>query len=41
MYSVLDCSRAAEMGVTLRPWQEAVEAYLRSTDSPIARPAVR
>lgn len=27
-YSLLDCSRAAEVGVRLRPWQEALAAYL-------------
>jgi dTDP-4-dehydrorhamnose reductase len=28
---VLDCSRAAALGVTLRPWREAVEDYVRLT----------
>jgi dTDP-4-dehydrorhamnose reductase len=27
-WSVLDCSKAAEYGVTLRPWQEALSDYL-------------
>ena len=27
-YSVLDCSRAQEMGVVLRSWQEALQSYL-------------
>jgi dTDP-4-dehydrorhamnose reductase len=27
-YSVLDCSKAAALGVELRPWREAVVAYL-------------
>ncbi len=27
-YSVLDCGKAAAIGVTLRPWQEALAAYL-------------
>jgi len=29
-YSVLDCSRAASLGVRLRPWQEALVAYVRT-----------
>lgn len=29
-YSVLDCARAATFGVTLRPWREALAAYLDS-----------
>ena len=39
-YSVLDCSRAAGVGVTMRPWREALADYLRSPDgltgSPVA-----
>ncbi len=31
-YSVLDCGRAASLGVALRPWQEALEAFLRDVD---------
>jgi dTDP-4-dehydrorhamnose reductase len=31
LYSALDCSRAEQLGVALRPWQEAVRAYLAST----------
>lgn len=31
-YSVLDCSRAAAHGVSLRPWREALSAYLASPD---------
>ncbi len=27
-YSVLDCGKAAALGVTLRPWREALAAYL-------------
>jgi dTDP-4-dehydrorhamnose reductase len=27
-FSVLDCGKAAALGVTLRPWQEALAAYL-------------
>jgi len=27
-YSVLDCGKAAALGVTLRPWQDALAAYL-------------
>jgi dTDP-4-dehydrorhamnose 3,5-epimerase len=33
-YSVLDCSRATAAGVTLRPWREALTAYVRATVSP-------
>lgn len=29
-YSVLDCSKAAALGVALRPWPEAVEDYVRT-----------
>ena len=31
-YSVLDCSHAATLGVALRPWREALAAYLESDD---------
>ena len=34
-YSVLDCSRAASLGVSLRPWRQALAQYLRSEDSPV------
>jgi dTDP-4-dehydrorhamnose reductase len=30
-YSVLDCSKAAGLGVALRPWREAVEDYVKVT----------
>jgi dTDP-4-dehydrorhamnose reductase len=30
-YSVLDCSKAASLGVALRPWREAVEDYVKVT----------
>ena len=33
-YSVLDNGRAAELGVELRSWREALVAYLRSADAP-------
>ncbi len=35
-YSVLDCSRAAALGVRLRDWREALAAYLedRASDAP-------
>lgn len=35
-WSVLDCSRAGALGVRMRPWQDAVRAYLCSADSPLA-----
>jgi dTDP-4-dehydrorhamnose reductase len=35
-WSVLDCSRAGALGVRMRPWQDAVRAYLGSADSPLA-----
>jgi dTDP-4-dehydrorhamnose reductase len=31
-WSVLDCGRAAEWGVSLRPWREALASYLESPD---------
>lgn len=34
-YSVLDCSRASGAGVALRPWREALAAYLDSPFSPL------
>ncbi len=34
-YSVLDVSRAGRFGVALRPWQEAVRAYLAAPFSPL------
>ena len=30
-WSVLGCGRAADLGVNLRPWREALVAYLNST----------
>ena len=33
-YSVLDCGRAAEMGIVLRPWSEALAGYLSGPDAP-------
>lgn len=36
-YSVLDCSKARALGVALRPWREAVEAYVGA----LARPGAR
>ena len=38
-WSVLDCSKAEALGVTLRSWREALGAYLRSDASPVARPS--
>jgi dTDP-4-dehydrorhamnose reductase len=35
-WSVLDCSRAEALGVHMRPWRDAVRAYLHSADSPLA-----
>jgi dTDP-4-dehydrorhamnose reductase len=35
LYTVLDCARAARLGAELRPWQEAVRAYLASDFSPL------
>jgi dTDP-4-dehydrorhamnose reductase len=35
-YTALDCSRAAAAGVRLRPWREALVAYLDSPESPLA-----
>jgi dTDP-4-dehydrorhamnose reductase len=36
MYSVLDCSKAEALGVRPRDWRDALRAYLRSSDSPLA-----
>ena len=33
-YSVLDCSRADALGVSLRDWRQAVAAYLTSPEAP-------
>lgn len=33
-YSVLDCSRADALGVSLRDWREAVASYLASPEAP-------
>ncbi len=38
LYTVLDCGRAAALGVRLRPWPEAVRAYLQGDASPLAAP---
>jgi len=35
-WSVLDCSRAAALGVRMQHWEEAVRRYLHSADSPLA-----
>jgi dTDP-4-dehydrorhamnose reductase len=29
LYTVLDCGRARALGVELRPWQDAVRAYVK------------
>ena len=36
MYSVMDCSKAEALGVRPRSWQDALQAFLRSADSPLA-----
>ena len=33
-YSVLDCSKAREMGISLRPWRDALASYLAGDDRP-------
>jgi dTDP-4-dehydrorhamnose reductase len=33
-WSILDCSRAAALGVRMRDWKDAVRAYLRSEGAP-------
>jgi len=33
-YSVLSCDRAAELGIVLRPWREALADYLSGPDAP-------
>jgi len=35
-WSVLDCSRAAALGVRMQHWEEAVRSYLHSADSPVS-----
>ncbi len=35
-YSVLDCSKAEALGVRPRSWRDALQAFLRSSDSPLA-----
>ena len=35
-YSVLDCGKAAALGVTLRPWREALAAYLDGRRNKVA-----
>lgn len=39
LYSALDCARAERLGVALRPWREAVRAYLAG--EPLAGAAAR
>jgi dTDP-4-dehydrorhamnose reductase len=36
LYSVLDCSKAEALGVRPRSWRDALRAFLRSSDSPLA-----
>jgi dTDP-4-dehydrorhamnose reductase len=33
-YSVLDCDRAAKLGIVLRPWSEGLAGYLSGPDAP-------
>jgi hypothetical protein len=33
---VMDCSKAEALGVRPRSWQDALQAFLRSADSPLA-----
>ncbi len=35
-YSVLDCSKAEALGIRPRSWRDALRAFLRSPDSPLA-----
>lgn len=35
LFSALDCTKAASIGVVLRPWPEALVAYLESSASPL------
>jgi len=37
--AVLDCSKAETLGVRMRDWREAVNAYLDSADSPASKPS--
>lgn len=39
--SLLDCSRAAALGVSLRPWKQALRAYLESRDDPAEADSTR
>ncbi len=38
-WSVLDCEKAARLGVVLPDWRQALRAYLRSEDAPVDVPA--
>ncbi len=35
LFSALDCTKAASIGVALRPWPKALAAYLQSSASPL------
>lgn len=35
-YSVLNCDRAARLGIALRPWNEALASYLSGPDVPVS-----
>lgn len=35
-YSVLDCDRATQLGIVMRPWDEALASYLAGPDVPAA-----
>ena len=40
-YSVMDCAKAARHGVALRPWREALVAFLQSADGEALRAEAR
>ncbi len=40
-FSVLDCGRAAGLGIAMRPWRAALDDYLNSNDGAVLRDAAR